>query len=184
MGRIICDVDDVLANFVGGVAELVGRPLVPKQWTFIENELAPTEYEMVQLVLKRGGFWRMLKEVPGMRDGIAALREAGHEVVFATSPWASCREWWHERVNWIVMHASAKRQDCVAIIRKELLEGDAFIDDRPENVEAWIAAHPNKHAYLFTAFCNAGTTILGHPRVHLFDWSAEKVAGLLRRLVK
>jgi len=184
MARIICDVDGVLVNFVGGVAELIGRPLAPKQWLFLEEALTPTEQKMVKLVLKRGVFWRGLAGIPGAGVGVAELRFQGHDVIFATSPWAACREWWYERVSWLERHMSAARAECVAIVRKELLEGDAFIDDRPENVEAWIAAHPDKHAYLFTASYNVGAAVFGHPRVHPFDWSEVKVGRLLRRLAK
>ena len=184
MARIICDVDGVLANFVGGVAELIGRPLEPTQWNFIENELTPTEQAMVKLVLNRGEFWRRLRLVPGARECVRALRVQGYDVIFATSPWLSCQTWWYERVRWLDGHVNAARAECIAIMRKELLEGDAFIDDRPTNVEVWIAAHPDKHAYLFTASYNAGAAILGHPRVHPFDWSEAKVEGLLRRLAK
>jgi 5'(3')-deoxyribonucleotidase len=184
MARIICDVDGVLANFVGGVAELIGRPLAPKQWGFIERELTPTEQKMVQLVLKRGAFWWGLDSIPCAGAGVAELRFRGHDVIFATAPWASCREWWYERVSWLERRMSAARAECVAIVRKELLEGDAFIDDRLENVEAWIAAHPDKHAYLFTASYNVGAAVLGHPRVHPFDWSEAKVGALSQRLAK
>jgi 5'(3')-deoxyribonucleotidase len=169
MVRIVCDVDGVLGDFVGALSEVLGDDFAPKEWDFIKD-LPDNQREWVNVMMGQPWFWRTMPPIPCAYAGISGLRSAGHEVIFATAPNYLCKEWWRWRAEWLERRFNAKRGDCIAAERKELIVGDLLIDDKPANVEAWISAHPQKHALLYSHGYNKAASVGHECRVHDFTW--------------
>lgn len=78
----------------------------------------------------------------GAEDGVEAIREAGHEIYWVTTPWSPCKEWGQVRRDWLKRHFQVDPKDVVITGSKFLIDGDVFIDDRIDNVLQWREHHP------------------------------------------
>ena len=170
MSKILIDVDGVVADFKAAVLdELQLEDTHPEDWDFIDK-LKPEDKEEADALLEDLEFWGGLPLVDGAKKAIRYLRAFGHEIVWVTSPWSSCIGWETARRSWIKKNFGS--DDVVVTSSKHHIDGDVFIDDKPENVEAWKKAHPNKKAFIYDQTYNRDYS--GAPR---FDWS--KVGVLL-----
>jgi 5'(3')-deoxyribonucleotidase len=190
MGVILLDVDGVCADFTGMVRRLVKgmggqMPWPVTQWDFIKA-LAREERKHVEDALEGAeGSWMDMEPIPGARGVVEAFRRAGHRVVFVTSPWASCREWAHVRTEWLHRFMGAKASDVIPARAKELVRGDVFIDDKPQNVAAWREAglahgYPGcLGGYLWDAPYNrTGAAAKSLPRI-TGGWTQENIQFVL-----
>jgi 5'(3')-deoxyribonucleotidase len=82
-------------------------------------------------------FWRFVDVMPGAKEAVEALRKAGHEIVCVTTPWATCKNWDSARRTWLAEHFAIGYADVCCWGRKELVDGDTLIDDRPGAVLAF-----------------------------------------------
>ncbi len=139
--RILLDVDGVCADFTGELLRRVGSSLTLKditQWNLLAL-LSEDQRQQALEILATAKFWRHLPVMIGAERGYAALRRAGHESGFATSPWISCKEWGYARREWLRENFDIRNDQLIIAADKSWLAGDAMIDDKPENIEAWDA---------------------------------------------
>lgn len=191
MGTILLDVDGVCADFTGRVRALVREvggfmkwPVV--EWDFIKA-LDKDVREHVEERLSCASTWNEdnLGPIDGAGSAVIAFRKAGHRVVFVTSPWASCHEWAHVRTEWLHRFMGAEASDVIPARAKELVRGDVFIDDKPQNVAAWREAglahgYPGcLGGYLWDAPYNrTGAVAKNLPRI-TGGWTPENIQFVL-----
>lgn len=141
---VLCDVDEVVAELL---TEWISR--YNEQW---KDELSLAEitgWDLRQFVRPECGeriyeihdeqdIYTRVDEVPGAREGIAALREAGYRVVFVTSSSAATAG---QKLQWLAergfLGGTHKQTDVVTAYDKGLIRGDLLIDDGLHNVEAF-----------------------------------------------
>lgn len=140
--RVIVDVDEVVADFVGGVLravrEVTGREHSPAdvdEWS-IRDALGLESRAWRRVCedhISSQGFALRLDPIHGSVEGVAALREVA-DVVFVSAPWRS-PTWVHDRERWV----EEKFGDVpfVSTTHKYLVYADAIVDDKPDNVVAW-----------------------------------------------
>jgi len=165
MSIILLDVDGVVADFTGMVAQVSragGFTLPPvTQWDFMRGLEAPHR-AWVERCLALGEYWGSIEPLPGAVAGVDALRMADHDVVFVTSPWESCPTWAYERTRWLLKHFQATRHDVIVAADKSLISGDVFVDDKPEHVGSWVARNKKKYGFIWDQPWNAGRTEGAH----------------------
>lgn len=150
--KLLLDVDGVVADFIGSLLETINSKLQPsdiKEWGFLEI-LPSDERAKAEAVLKKPSFWRNLPLLDGAKEGVQELRDRGFEITWLTSPWESCPGWDRARTEWVHHHFD-ERDPVIVRKDKEKVDGDVFIDDKPDNIEKWQKAHPNKKAFIFDA---------------------------------
>jgi len=178
--NFLCDVDGVLADFLGSVCEgltELGYPDIRRervtQWDIADCLDVPTS--VIYNLAGREGFCEGLDVLPGAVALIQMLREHG-KVYFATSPIWSARTWMYERTRWLKEHFDAKPGEVLHTSAKELVRGDMLIDDKPQTVERWALAQgrePHKnYGVVWNQPYNATYTItprLGVVRAQTWD---------------
>ena len=150
--RIICDMDEVLAQFVAKVLRrwnaLSGKNFTREDitsWRMEEvlgvDALGRTAEGLIDEWLAEDGFFEDLEPVPGAIEGFNSLRAAGHDVVIATSvPEVAVHSYTGKR-RWLRKHfPDFSMKNFIAISRKDLIEGDILIDDGAHNIEDWTYA--------------------------------------------
>lgn len=144
MAVILLDVDGVCADFTGMVRERANDvchgavPDVVTEWGFIKA--LPRAARMhVDSCLTQAWPWESMRQIPDAKRAVDAFRYAKHRVVFVTSPWESCPKWAHTRAKWLGHNMGAVTEDVVVTSGKDVVAGDIFIDDKPENVAKWSA---------------------------------------------
>ncbi len=185
MARVLMDVDGVLAVFTEPLLRelqemnVAGLPHPDSigVWDFIGEVLSEVQRKVAHTVLERHDFWMRLPVMPGAIEAIAAIRGAGHEVVFVTSPWTSCRGWADARRDWLKRHFDIGSRDLVVTARKDIVVGDTLVDDKEEHVRDWQTAHPHRRPWLFDAPYNRETH-----RWQRLSWSPMGVDRLLTSL--
>lgn len=162
MGRLLCDVDNVCADWTGHVlAELefvLGRPSPPRELQMkhdINPILDEEQRELLLTMLSGPTFWATLPVIPGAQEGIRVIEDAGHEVFFVSTPWISCDTWERERRSWLAMHFGADYKQLVPVHHKHIIQGDVFVDDRPDKVKKWMQANPYGSTFIYSQPYNA-----------------------------
>jgi 5'(3')-deoxyribonucleotidase len=164
VSKILIDVDGVVADLKAAILdELQVEDPDPWKWDFIKK-LEPSDQEEAHAALDEMEFWERLPLVEGAKKAVKVLKNAGHTIVWVTAPWTSCQGWDVARRSWLNNHFGNDKM--IVEADKEKVDGDVFIDDKVENVEAWKKAHPNKKAFIFDQSYNKDYH--GAPR---FDWS-------------
>lgn len=153
----LIDVDEVLADFSGGVQKLVDAPLNTTEWDFFGG-MDPDVRESAMRLIDAPGFCRDLDVLPGAQEGVERLRSLGCEIVAVTSPWKTSPTWCHERAAWLEKHFGIK--DVIHTDRKFLVQGNFFLDDRPTHVVRWAAANLGGRAMLWSSKFNANERLL------------------------
>ncbi len=151
--RILLDVDGVCADFTGELLRQVGSSLTLQditQWNLLAL-LSEDQRQQALELLSTAKFWRHLPVMVGAERGYAELCRAGHEICFATSPWISCKEWGHARREWLRENFDIRNEQLIITADKSWLAGDAMIDDKPENLEAWDTHNSLGRLILFDA---------------------------------
>jgi len=145
------DVDGVSADCMASMLEKIGAKATESdivEWGF-EKFLDEREKAKAYELFEDPNFWRELPVKEGAKKVINLIKDLGHEVVWVTSPWRSCFGWANARRAWIEEHFG---DDSVIITSdKYHIPGDVFVDDKPDNVEKWKKAHPEKLAIIFDA---------------------------------
>ena len=157
MGRLLCDVDSSLNEWsqhaLDEIELVLSRPS-PKLTELTKGYdimaiLDEEQEELLKTMLSGPTFWATLPVIPGAQKGIRAIEDAAHEVFYVTSPWIDCETWEHERRMWLAMHFGADYKHVIPIHHKELVQGDVFVDDRPDKVVDWATANPYGTAFLY-----------------------------------
>lgn len=145
--RLLVDVDEVLGDFQAPVLKLMshitGKEYVPEDFTEwdIFNVLSDEQRNLVFACIERPGFCASIKPTPGSLEAVKEL-QTFCEVVPVTSPFHST-PWVNERTAWLGDYFGWKKREIVFTSAKHLVVGDGLADDKPDNVEAWAAYHPD-----------------------------------------
>lgn len=137
---IFCDVDDVLADFVGAALELIGRG---------KDRHLITEWDMPKCLSMDAStfwlsqdleeeFWLKLQPYPGISKWVENLRGLG-DVYFCTRPSSHVNCASH-KLLWLEQHlGKGARDNAILCQKKHLLAGPKrlLIDDCQAHVEAW-----------------------------------------------
>lgn len=153
----LLDVDGVCTDFVAGLYRALGTGRVAESCARYDlfADLDAAESVEAYRILATHDFWHTLEPIEGMQRGLEKIRAAGFEVVFVTSPWHSCPSWLDARVRWLRSHCSACGSwEVIATARKNLVQGAAFVDDRPANVSGWASAQRSPHGYVYAQTYN------------------------------
>lgn len=170
--KIIVDVDCVVADFIGGVLSLVGRPEAREEaneWDWWKR-YPIKERIKVDEALRTREFWQNLPLIENATQGINFLRENGHDIIWVTAPYKHCPTWTDARYKWLETHfqRSALSEPVVFTKYKYLIEATAMIDDRQLWLEEWEKAHKSKATvgFLFATELNCD---INRERVHWQD---------------
>jgi len=157
--RILLDVDGVVGDFTGAVLKLIkqhmGITLRPEQvvdWDI--QKLIPSEHhEHLRFAMNQPGFCAGIEPFPEAPEAVKRLQTFG-EVVPVTTPFHTSPTWAYERSFWLAGKFGFDPRKIVQTGYKEVVDGDILIDDKPENVQKWLAAHPNGEGILWDTTYN------------------------------
>ncbi len=158
-GRALVDVDGVLSNFRKHVLDTVpgGTQMTVDDVTDYDvfSMLGDPGEEMQKTLLRDPEWWRAIPVNSLANAGIVELRTRVDELFFVTSPWWNCPGWEHARRAWLSDWFDAKNREVIPTSSKHIVNGQWFLDDRPEHVKAWIEEQvklrPIVRAYLYDA---------------------------------
>jgi len=156
--RIILDVDCVVADFVGQVMSLVGRPTErheANEWDWFDN-YPDKERILVRDALSKREFWETLPLIQNAIHGVNFLRENGHEIIWCSAPYKFCPVWLDARFKWLETHfrRSALEEPIVPTKYKYLVGALAMIDDSPGWVDHWQEENPKGIGFVFKTELN------------------------------
>lgn len=181
---ILCDVDGVLADFVGHIRDKCN---VTSEVREMDLKLSLTEEEMqrVHLMAQEPGFCADMPWYEGAEEFFQSLLHLGH-VYVVTAPWDSAT-WAHERKKWVSKHLHPGRVISCGYQAKALVRGNVLIEDSPTTCHLWLEANPDGHAVLRDLPINRPGTqtfdcVGDHPRM-LRANSYEEILGLVEGLV-
>ena len=146
--RILLDVDGVLTSgFVDGVCRALGGwginvgPGDVDQWDFWKSLSVPPDIRYAIKERMQGlGVALSFKTLPGSYEFVAACQEWA-DVYYVTSPMPG-PYWAYEREEWLVSNYGANRHQIISCHDKFVVAGDAFIDDKLENLQRWSREWP------------------------------------------
>lgn len=149
--RVLLDVDEVIADFIGYYLDVAGRhmatyykPEQVTQWKLPEAlNLPQWARREMDAEMRRPGVAHKLKLLPGAKDAVLALNEIS-EVVFVTAPYYGSLTWGNDRVEWLRHHFGDMADKTILTRYKTPVQGDVFVDDRPENLEGWVQENTGK----------------------------------------
>ena len=152
MSILLIDADGVMCDFAGAYISVLNRFARTNftvedvtEWSFFDSpklkdllEFIPNIKDwMEHYITQTRGFGLSLDPLPGARDGVRALRDAGNKVYCVTSPWHSSEHWHHERVTWLQIYMDFKPKDIIFASDKSVVAGHVLVDDKPENLATW-----------------------------------------------
>jgi len=171
----LLDVDEVLAAFVPpaivAISQVLGRP-----WSLAEapadewdmfSVLTEDEYDEVCKIIDVQGFVLDLEPCAGAKQGVSELWSRC-DIVVVTRP-RHTPYWAYERVEWLVEHFGFLPTDVVFAADKWRIDGDFLLDDHPDNVRSWQAAHPKGLGMFWTTEHNL--RLDGHDDIRVPSWS-------------
>lgn len=169
---VLVDQDQVLADFGDGFdrrfsATHPGAPLAPRSAAtsyWIEDSYPPDWHERIRAVTTQEGFFRGLRPLPGAREALEGMLDAGHDVRICTAPVRAYRHCVREKYEWVEEHLGLAWTERMVVTRdKTLVTGDVLVDDKPQ-VVGTLDSPTWTHVYYRTGYNE-------HlPGVHL-DWS-------------
>lgn len=170
MKKFICDCDGVVAKFSEPLIQAVESNLTIddiQDWDWFEL-LTEEQQKKKERILNSSSFWSNQPVIEGAHEGIEKIRRAGFEVIWCTSPWVSCKEWEYTRRKWLQKNFGAKANQIIMTQRKDIIRGDAFIDDKLSHIDEWSRVPGNEacHGFVFDAPYNQDGGV--HKR--MFGW--------------
>jgi len=154
----ILDVDGVCADFIKGLENVLDRKFSEdelRHWDLIKR-LPPELKEETYEILSEPDFWLKLTVIDGAQEGVRYIENLGYPIIWATSPWSSCESWESARREWLNNNfgMDARGHKYHPTADKKSIDGSFIIDDKPDNVMSWLAAHPGKKAFIYDASYN------------------------------
>ena len=163
MMRVAVDLDDVTVDFFAGVIHSMNIEFGAS----IEKELCVSwDDNPVKLfdwksygykswwdwMSRRDWLWATFQAVPGAIGGINRLRQDGHYVEALTSKpeWAEPQVWrwlgrWRPPFNQVTLVDLNRTKDTKAMYSTS----DILIDDKPQNIEEWVASETDRVGIIF-----------------------------------
>lgn len=161
---VLCDVDGVLADFIGHVcAHLACHGFCRMPSTITQDGLARVlgqdELYRAEIAMRRVGFVTTMPWYAEAKTFLASLQRYA-DVHVLTSPLDDAPAWVPERLAWLRPFVSPHK--VIFTSQKHLVRGDVLIEDNASHASAWIAANPEGRAFLLDRPWNRKDT---HPRV-------------------
>jgi 5'(3')-deoxyribonucleotidase len=150
--KALIDVDGVLRQFTKGALKIVwqvtGRHYDLSEVTQYDFcaalKLTGEETKIIeQAIGSHSRFASSLDVYPGAVEGLRQLRTVA-DVKIVTSQWNSNETWTHDTENWLYQNFGIPFTKVHHTNEKEDVYGDIFVDDKVENVRAWMSAWPDK----------------------------------------
>jgi len=159
---VLLDVDGVLADFVGGVLEIVedvtglarDREEIDRFDFCDALGVGVDDARVIKRAMASRGFCDCLAPCEGARDGVRALQEIA-EVRVITTPWDSSETWTYERESWLWRHFKIPAKHVMHVREKFRVPADAFVDDKTSAVREWRDAWPDRFAIRWNTPNNA-----------------------------
>lgn len=184
--RLLLDVDCVLANLLGPllreVERLGGPSWAPEEFpTWEIFDTLDTKYRpAIHELWATKGFCRSLEPYPGAVEAVAHLREVS-DVLCVTAAVVGSEYWHKERVDWLQEHFDIPHRDVIFAYRKELVQGEVFVEDKTSTLFEWAARNPGGQGILWEWKYNAESALPpGVIRTNSWDKVAELVQGFIR----
>lgn len=172
--HIAVDMDDVLVDFVGMVCDVVSRdfgvePPITKDditdWDFgqfLDQHIGQDWWSWLETKAYLWG--TKAKPIPGAIGAMEKLRRAGHRLEVVTS-----KPEWGERYvfTWLDRYCPVVHGVTIVPLggdKTTWTEATLLIDDRPKNVDEWVASRGGRTAILFPAAHNYKYTPALHDR--------------------
>jgi 5'(3')-deoxyribonucleotidase len=180
--RVLIDTDDVTADFVTPVSEILsnvlGRPwscktdMQPGEWDMFWEITEGQKHAIFQTISDPAWHEDVLKPFPEAQEALPRLREVA-DVFNVTSAmsWAPVREWWLKE------HLGYDKDHMVFTKAKHIVSGDFFIDDNPALVQRWQRHNPYGVGMLWSGPNNAHLTGYDDIRVYGWDEVIERVSN-------
>ncbi len=156
--RFLCDVDDVIANYIQGFISAVKATGVRDiehdhifdQWDLAASlKLTQKEEHKVYDLIETPGFATRLNPCPGAVPAIKKIAELC-DVFFVTSPLKTSPTWAYDRLQWLITQFGDEQgKKVVSTSEKYAVDGDYFLDDKIEHCRAWQEAHPRGITFLW-----------------------------------
>lgn len=144
---VVLDSDDVLSRcnhqMAKTAAMILGRTWPEEEistWDFfaaVEHEKYPGLKKHVETEMRSKGWCASMEPFDGALEGVKRLQEIA-EVHVCTSPFGG-EFWEYERRQWLYDKFRIKGKHVMQGFSKFLMRGDFFVDDKPKNVEEWVA---------------------------------------------
>ncbi len=167
MNRLLCDVDDVLIDWMGAVNDVIerasGRRVTPKEcggWLdFNKQGFTKTELDYIKSELNAPGFTEELRPIPGVLDELKRVVAATDcHLAFVTAPWRSSETWHIERWRWLENNGFLGiRKDTSFVPTKDkwLVGPGLLVDDKIQNVIDYNKYAAGGRAVLWATVWNA-----------------------------
>ena len=109
----------------------------------IEHHVKPEARRKIYGFFEDVSRYEAIPILAGASEGLLALKDMGHDVVVATATAGSTAQQKYS----IVKRAAPwlPHENIILAKRKELIKGDVFVDDAPENLTAYRMAWPDAH---------------------------------------
>lgn len=154
---VLLDMDGVIVDFVEHYLHLVedfhGKVFSHDDVTQWDVEralgLSQDEAHVVHKALEAPRVAYHMHPYTGAVDAVHRISQHA-TVVFLTAHLKRSPTWVHDRDNWIKLFFGNVDTKVVYTHHKELVPGDVFVDDKPENVLSWKRAHPFGTAILWS----------------------------------
>jgi 5'(3')-deoxyribonucleotidase len=149
--RLLLDLDEVVADFIGfyltQASTKMDRKYTKEQvttWDISKSlDLPPWAKSEIEFELSRPGAAHKICLLPGAQDAVHEL--AKHcEIVFVTAPYKGSKTWANDRVEWVYNKFGMVGTKVISTNYKTPIDGDVFVDDKPENLQPWIEEHTGK----------------------------------------
>lgn len=176
MTIILCDVDGVLADFIGELCRKALPGRTPKDFTRwkLEENLDTVDTAYAEQTICSPGFCEGLPLYPGAKGFLKSLRKVGQ--VIALTACTPTRHWPGERIEWCVKRGF-DRQDIILCPgpRKRLVFGHYLIEDRLDTALQWQDKNIFGQAILIDRPWNQGNTH-GVKRVHSYNEALNAIS--------
>ena len=155
MRTVLCDVDGILADFIGGICLCIPW-WQPERFTHFDMSphMTPEEISFFNEAYNSPGFCVGLDWYKGAKGMLESVKLMAR-VVALTAPGPS-NTWHAERIEWLRGSIHPKDIIFADSKHKPLIRGDILIEDRLETANDWSKANPDGVALLIDRPWNRG----------------------------
>lgn len=172
--RILLDCDGILADFVTPTLNLIESATGDKhtidEIVFFDIFGALNKKDLEYLLkdaVEQSGWCFNMQILPGAFYAVNNLQELG-ELFIVTSPFKT-KNWHWERTQWLLKHFPIQHQQISFTSSKQIVKGDALLDDGLKNVVAWKREFPEGLAMIWDYPWNREKCDEDIVRVHNWD---------------